>query len=147
MKDRQQAKNEKMQIKGNCWAWNGFVYGDFAFADFALINMIFLLDFWFSNIKHNYFESYLKYETNITCTTVCGKKRKEKSLLSFLSISSHLMISFTNFLWNAFTSGFSWKNKVSSFKHTTGIFNFINDMSLNSIISLYKALRKYLFHW
>ena len=26
-----------MQIKGNCWAWNVFVYGYFAFANFALI--------------------------------------------------------------------------------------------------------------
>ena len=27
----------KVQIEGNCWAWNGFVYGYFAFANFALI--------------------------------------------------------------------------------------------------------------
>ena len=35
--DRQQSINQKLQIKGNCWEWKGFVYGYFAFANFALI--------------------------------------------------------------------------------------------------------------
>ena len=46
MQDRQQSINQKVQIKGNCWAWNGFVYGYFAFANVALIFfMIYLLTF------------------------------------------------------------------------------------------------------
>jgi len=43
MQDRQQSINQKLQIKGNFWPWNGFVYGDFTFADFAPINMTYLL--------------------------------------------------------------------------------------------------------
>jgi len=34
VEDRQQSINQKVQIKGNCWACNGFVYGDIVFADF-----------------------------------------------------------------------------------------------------------------
>ena len=45
VQDRQQSINQKVQIKGNCWARNGFVYRDFTFADFAQINMIYSLDF------------------------------------------------------------------------------------------------------
>ena len=48
MQDRQQSINQKLQIKLLAMRY-AIVYGDFTFADFALIIL---------NIKHNYFESF-----------------------------------------------------------------------------------------
>lgn len=55
------------------------------------------------------------------------------------SSSSHLLTSFTNFLWNAFTFGFSWDQ---DFKQRRVIIFFVPSASQCKVKTLYKTCKQ-----
>ena len=79
------AKINKPQIKGNCWAWNGFVYGYFAFAKFALF-MIYLLT---CNCQTSKIITLSELKDKLTSSTSKSYRRQKIAACLFCQLNSN----------------------------------------------------------
>ena len=81
--DRQQSINQKLQIKGNCWEWKGFVYGYFAFANFALILfMIYVLTY---NCQTSQIITLSELKDKLTSSTSKSYRRQKLPRVYFVN--------------------------------------------------------------